>query len=374
MAADAGQLAATDLAGEYCRKSTWIRFPLASQKLPRPLFLMGAALNLRSELPYAVQRFTSLKWKAHLCSVIQNGNYDAIICDFLFPASSLPWDIHAGSRVPWILFQHNVESLIWKRRAETRRGFGKGYLRDQWKRMESFEKRSCAAFDAVLSVSDEDSRVMREDYALPNVLGAVPTGVDVEYFQQIPRQLAAKPTVVFVGSMDWYANVDAVKAFVAESWPQVRAAVPEARLQIVGRQPSADILALAGEAQGIEVTGTVPDVRPYLRAAHAMVVPLRIGGGTRLKIYEAMAAEVPVVSTSIGAEGLPVTDGQHIVLGETSQTLAEGVTRLLTQPDLARDIAAAALQQVAIPFSWQAAAKQMETYCLQAIANKPTHA
>jgi glycosyltransferase involved in cell wall biosynthesis len=200
--------------------------------------------------------------------------------------------------------------------------------------MLNFENNVCHKFDAVLSVSEDDTSIMQETMGLPNVLGSVPTGVDIEYFQAMPKSLAAQPTVIFMGSMDWYANVEGVEWFVEKVWPLIRDHVSEARFLIVGRQPTPSISALASQTSGIEVTGTVPDVRPHLRSAHVMVVPLRIGGGTRLKIFEAMAAEVPVVSTTIGAEGLEVVHGRHALIADDAKSFADAVISLLCRADL----------------------------------------
>ena len=164
------------------------------------------------------------------------------------------------------------------------------------------------------------------------------------------------PTVVFMGSMDWYANVDGVTWFVEVVWPLVQRQMPQAKFVVVGRKPPPEILAMATSGRNIEVTGTVPDVRPFLRGADVIVVPLRIGGGTRLKIYEAMAAEVPVVSTRIGAEGLNVVDGRHVLLADSAEDTASQVLKVLRSPVLAAELARNALEEVARPCSWAAAA------------------
>jgi len=154
-----------------------------------------------------------------------------------------------------------------------------------------------------------------------------------------------------------------VKWFAEAVWPQVQKELPEARFVVVGRKPPAEIQALATGGRNIEVTGTVPDVRPYLRGADVVVVPLRIGGGTRLKIYEAMAAEVPVVSTRIGAEGLNVEHERHILMADSAEETAAAVVRVLRAPALGADLARNALEEVAKPCSWAAAARIFEDAC-----------
>lgn len=359
MTADPAQESAAKLAGEYCRQSTWVSEAKVSQSPNRFRFLAGALLNLVSPLPYAVDRFRSRKWQGQIQRLLEERDYDAVVCDFIFPAASLPWDLKSP-KDRWVVFQHNVESLIWKRRSDEAGTLMRPYLTAQWRRMEAFEKRMCERFDAVLTVSDEDSRLSRELYGLRNVAGAVPTGVDLDYFTAVPRNLPPTPTVVFVGSMDWYANVDAVLHFVRDIWPRVRKEYPDAVFKVVGRNPPEHIRALAASGQGIEVTGTVPDVRPFMREAHAMVVPLRIGGGTRLKVFEAMAAGIPIVSTSIGAEGLQAEDGRHLLLADDPASFAAGLTQLLGNPESAEQMGGRAFDEVAQKNSWERAAKIME--------------
>jgi glycosyltransferase involved in cell wall biosynthesis len=364
LVADDSQEAAAALAHEYSKCAVWSREPKTSLALPKAYFLFGAAVNLFSSLPYAVERFESSRWTESIRRLLSEQKFDLIVCDFLFPALSLPWGEKVRSLVPWVIFQHNVESMIWLRRAETQVGVSGYYWREQWRRMKRHEGDMCSRFDGVITVSDEDASIFREQFGLTNVLGSTPTGVDLHYFQSVPRVLPDAPTVVFVGSMDWYANVDGVKWFAEEVWPLVQREVPQARFVVVGRKPPAEIVALASSGRNIEVTGTVPDVRPFLRGADVVVVPLRIGGGTRLKIYEAMAAEVPVVSTRVGAEGLNVEDGRHLLLADSAGDTAAQVVRVLRTPALGAELARYALEELARPCSWEAAARIFETACM----------
>jgi glycosyltransferase involved in cell wall biosynthesis len=167
--------------------------------------------------------------------------------------------------------------------------------------------------------------------------------------------------------MDWLPNEEGVRWFCQAVWPSVRSAIPHARFRIVGRSPSAAILALASEANGVEVTGSVPDVRPHLEAATAMVVPLRIGGGTRLKIFEAMGMECPVISTTIGAEGLPVTHGVHLVIADGASDNAQACRDLVSNPDRASSIAQNAADFVRTYHSWTGVARAFSDACGQAV-------
>jgi glycosyltransferase involved in cell wall biosynthesis len=159
--------------------------------------------------------------------------------------------------------------------------------------------------------------------------------------------------------------VEGVQWFAQAVWPLVRREMKQARFVVVGRKPPTEILALAKSGRNIEVTGTVPDVRPFLRGADVIVVPLRIGGGTRLKIYEAMAAEVPVVSTRIGAEGLSVVDGRHLLLADSEEHMAAQVLKVLRSPAFGAELSRHALEEVARPCSWASAAQIFETACVE---------
>lgn len=363
MTADDGQVEGAQKSHEYSTHAFWAHEPKVSLHLARWKFLAGALANVASHLPYAVQRFRSVRLCHLIISRFREQVFDVVVSDFLFPAASLPWHMKEMSQCPWVLFQHNVESMIWKRRAEGKAGLKAKYWDAQRDRMLRFEEEASRRFDGVLAVSEEDARIFRHEMQLTNVLGVVPTGVDLDYFQQLPKTAPPVPTVVFMGSMDWYANVDGVQWFAEAVWPQVQKEVPNARFVVVGRKPPAEIQALAASGGNIEVTGTVPDVRPYLRGADVVVVPLRIGGGTRLKIYEAMAAEVPVVSTRIGAEGLNVEHERHILMADSAEDTAAAVLRVLRSPALGAELALNALEEVARPCSWAAAARIFEDAC-----------
>jgi glycosyltransferase involved in cell wall biosynthesis len=203
---------------------------------------------------------------------------------------------------------------------------------------------------------------MRQEYGLDNVLGDVPTGVDSDHFHEVQRE--RKPgNIVFLGSMDWMPNIDAVEWFVEEIYPEIAQQCPSATLTIVGRRPPRSVVALAEEDATIQVTGTVPDVRPYLAEGSVCVVPLRAGGGTRIKIFEAMAAGLPVVSTSIGAEGLPLEDGTHCYLADEPKPFADRVVQLLKETEAARQMAETAAKLVRDEFGWERVSDIFEQLC-----------
>jgi glycosyltransferase involved in cell wall biosynthesis len=191
-------------------------------------------------------------------------------------------------------------------------------------------------------------------------ISEVPTGVDVESFAPPASPPARVADLVFVGSMDWLPNIDGCTYFVNEILPIIRKAKPECTVAIVGRSPGQSILEMAQRDGKILVSGTVPDIRPYLWGSSVAIVPLRIGGGTRLKIYEAMAAKTPVVSTTIGAEGLPVQHGRNIFLSDTPEEFARRSIELLGSAPLRKDMATLSWQMVSSEYSWEHSARVFE--------------
>jgi glycosyltransferase involved in cell wall biosynthesis len=234
--------------------------------------------------------------------------------------------------------------------------------------MMRFEGRTLARFDHVLAVSETDRATLQALYRpfVTAPISVVRTGVDTSYFTPGPESAVRQGEIVFVGSMDWTPNEDAVTYFCADILPRIRAAVPEARLRIVGRSPSPAVRRLA-EPGVVEVTGRVDDVRDELRTAEVCVVPLRVGGGTRLKIFEAMAAGTAVVSTSVGAEGLPVVDGRHLLVADDTRAFAAQVVDLLRSPGRRREMARAARELVVSNFDWSVVAGDLEEALLKTV-------
>jgi glycosyltransferase involved in cell wall biosynthesis len=191
----------------------------------------------------------------------------------------------------------------------------------------------------------------------------VPTGVDTEFFRSTGEVQRDPHNLVFTGSMDWLPNEDAIRYFTEKIMPQVKRTVPDVTLTVVGRNPFPGLVELSKRDPSIIVTGRVDDVRPYMERATAYVVPLRIGGGTRLKIYEAMAMKKPIISTTIGAEGLPLRDGEHLLLADTAEAFAQSIVRVLSDETLARRLGQQAASEVREKFGWSTVARSFAEIC-----------
>jgi glycosyltransferase involved in cell wall biosynthesis len=213
-------------------------------------------------------------------------------------------------------------------------------------------------------VSEQDQQTFAREYGWHHVQ-AIDTAVDVDYFR--PNGTAECPDhVLFVGSLDWLPNQDGVTFFVHHVWPLIRRAKPKAVFQIVGRNPPWAVRRLQ-RVDGVEVVGTVPDVRPYVAGAAVVVVPLLVGGGTRIKIFEALAMGKALVSTTIGAEGLPVTSGDHLLLADNPPEFAEAVLRLLNDSDTRARLGQTANRFVNAHYSTDVVARQFEQICQQTV-------
>jgi sugar transferase (PEP-CTERM/EpsH1 system associated) len=338
-------------AHEYCT-----RFHAVSHRVPEKSsagFALQLAQGLVSPLPVAVFRWRSELMRRKAEELTRKERFDSIVCDFLFPAPNVP-DLSSC-----ILFQHNVESRIWLRHAENAPDpLRRSYLALQARRMAAYEGDVCRAVLRVIAVSEQDAECMRSLYGVNSVY-AVPTGVDIDYFAR-RREFPPSSDLVFVGSMDWMPNIDGMQWFVREVLPLIRRRRPDCSLAIVGRKPTSEIVALAAADPHIQVTGTVPDVRPWMFGASVAIVPLRVGGGTRLKIYEAMAARLPVVSTTVGAEGLDISPGDNIEIADRREAFAQHCVDLLDDARRRERLAQAAWELVSSRYSWDAVAHRFE--------------
>ncbi len=314
-------------------------------------FYLKLAANLLSNLPYTVTSHASPAMREQLGKLRREMQVDVWHCEWT-PYAELFRNLDAN---PLVLSAHNVESLIWRRYAETERGWLKRwFIRRQLHRFEKFERWAFSRAAQTIMVSDDDALLARESFGATQTR-VVANGVDADRYRANGHVRQASQ-MIFVGSLDWRPNLDGIRQFLETSFPGIVEQEPSARLTIVGRNPPTWLIDRAKNDRCIELYANVPDVVPYLSQAGVMIVPLRIGGGSRLKIIEAAANHLPVVSTRVGAEGLKFCPGRDYLAADSIEAMSEPVLRAIREPETRRRLADSARLLVEREYQWDALA------------------
>jgi glycosyltransferase involved in cell wall biosynthesis len=233
-----------------------------------------------------------------------------------------------------VLDAHNALWLLYRRLAGTMSpGLKKWLLERDWRLLKRYEGELVRGFDAVLAVTEEDKRALLEAAGVEREITVIPIAVDTDEVRVVARQSKTNH-ILHIGTMYWPPNIDGVWWFLREVYPLIRRQRPDIVFDVVGSRPPQSLRALSGDGTGINVTGYVEDPTPYLEQAALMVVPLRAGGGMRVKILNALAQGIPVVSTTLGCEGIAVTPGDHILVADEPTEFAAACLRLLNDPNL----------------------------------------
>jgi glycosyltransferase involved in cell wall biosynthesis len=328
---------------------------------------IGRLLSLASRVPVAVATDRSYAGGSCVSHALAD-KPDVVVVDFPHAGVLVPKRIDAAS----VMFTHNVEAEIFERHAARAKGIWRMVWTDQSRKMRRFEGNTLRRFDTLIAVSKRDARVLSEFYGLSRV-EEIDTGVDLGFFAAAPSDAADNPssdggTLVLTATMGWAANVDGINFLLDEVWPSLVVARPRINAVIIGRDPPAALSSRVRE-RGLNVTftGFVDDIRPYVARSHIYVIPLWVGSGTRIKVFEAMAMGRPVISTSLGVEGLDVTDDEHFCRADNAKEFSRGILRLLDDAALRLRLASAARHLIEERFSWTTVAAQFETICLRAL-------
>ena len=288
---------------------------------------------------------------------VNSGSIDLCVADFLHATPNIPFD----DRVPVLYFAHNVEHVIWERMSQhEQRTWRRRLIEIESSKMRRYEADVCRRANLTLAVSETDRAQLQEN-APDATTATVPTGVDTTYFA-VNGGATDDRSLVFTGSLDWFPNEDAILYFLDAMYPAIRAAEPNVRCTFVGRNPT-ERLKAATAAAGVTLTGTVDDVRPYIGKSAIFIVPLRIGSGTRLKIFEALAMGKAVVSTTVGAEGLGLEDNKHFLQADTPNDFVEAVVSLMRDPVRRDRLGRSARKLVETHYSWPQVTRHFETRC-----------
>jgi sugar transferase (PEP-CTERM/EpsH1 system associated) len=304
-------------------------------------------LSLLRGQSYQLQLYSSTTVQQKLNELLLHGNYDAVIFESMFLAGyQLPVPVAV------VIDQHNIEHELLRRTYE----YDRSWLRRWYNWLEYWPLRReeiarCKQADLLLVTSDREQELLSS--LLPGKkIAVVPNGVDISTFSRLNDVQELAHQIVFTGTMDYYPNSEAVLSFAQQCWPRIQAKVPDATWMIVGRNPSLAIQDL-GDLPGVTVTGSVPDVRPYLARSAVALAPLHIGSGTRLKILEALAMEKAVVATSVGCEGLDLVSGEHLLIADQPEAFAHAVVDLLLHPERRKTLAQAGHALVQAHYSWE---------------------
>jgi len=360
--------AAHSAAAEACAAAGIHPLPVPGGLPPNsgPGFYARLAANLLSPRPYIVARHYSRRFQHALDRTVAALRPDLVLCEWTPYAAFVE---HLTS-IPRVIVAHNLEQRIWRRYWENEpRGPKRAYIGHQARKVADFEQHAFAGVEGAVAVSREEAEAIGAAHSALRV-AVVENGVDLDFFRAQSCSVEAE-TLVFVGAMHWRPNQDAVAHFVTEVLPRLQQRHPNLRFDVVGQAPPPEIRRL-DERPGVRILGRVDDVRPYVAAATACVVPLRIGGGTRLKILEALAMKKAVVATTIGAEGLELDEGEHILRADTPTVMAEAITRVCGDPALRERLGRQGRQRVEERYGWDALAAKLATFLTQ-FANSPTY-
>jgi glycosyltransferase involved in cell wall biosynthesis len=345
--------------GDHGVEGVFVEHPLPRKS--GPLFYLRLAANLLSPLPYSAAIHTSAPMRRAVEELAARRQVD--VWQFEWPAYLAAARGLRGARK--VLIAHNVDSLIWRRYSETARNpLKRWYVRGQQRKFERFERRAFAEADRVVAVSADDAALIRGPFGQPNV-DVVENGVDTAFFGAV-EPCREPGRVLFLGALDWRPNLDGLGVLLDRVWPQLRAREPGARLDVVGRSPPESLRRRLAATPGAELHADVADVRPFLARASVLAVPLRIGGGSRLKILEALACALPVISTCVGAEGLALRDGEELTLAEPER-MADALAACLRDPGPARQQAQRGRRVVLERYDWGALADKLEQTWLKCV-------
>jgi len=327
--------------------------------LQPPLVRWPVIRALSQRLPRSVTYFRTAESMATIREKLA-GHYDLLVADEISMAPYL-LDLPGQEATPKIVMRQKIDYLHYAEVA-AHRPWNQDKVLDwlEAERLQRFEYATMPRFHGAVVCSQEDARVAaQQGPKLP--IDIIVNGADTEFFTPM-RQPDPDPTLLLIGTMHYYPNIDATLYFFETMYPALQQAVPKLKVLIVGHLPPPEIQAL-GKLPGVTVTGSVPDVRPYLARSWALAVPLRLGGGTRLKIVEAMASGVPVVSTTVGAQGLAATDGQQLLVADTPEQFVQKTVRLLQDAQLREQLAQQGADLVQKAYSWQGQGRRFADFC-----------
>ncbi len=316
---------------QFCHVEGVVPISSETSRLNQLLLLVKGLLPTNT---YTVSWLESKLFEEKLEALLKRENFDVIHVDTI---SLVPY-VADCKNVKIVLNHHNIESLMLLRRAENEKNWlKKFYFWQEGKKLMRYERQVCNTFSLNVTCSHLDTDRLKT--IAPGIKGIdVANGVDLNYFQPIDCAKVEK-SLVFAGGLSWYPNLDAMSFFLRKVWPRLVAEVPNISLTVIGRNPPEWMLALQAEYPTLKVTGFVDDVRPYLSQAHIYVCPIRDGGGTKLKVLDALAMRMPLVADPIACEGIDVIDGESVIYATTPEDYVDSIKKLINDPQLCKKVA-----------------------------------
>lgn len=324
------------------------------KRTQNPWALRNILLAGLTAYPFLVTRNLPDNMKAAVIEELSNG-YDLIHAETFYMMPNIP-----ETEIPVLLVEQTIEHLGYEFYAKNSpHWFIKPLLYLDIAKIRYWEKHFWRKASRLVTMSSEDREVIHHELGTDVRIDVVANGVDIERFSKKPKQLPKEPTILFVGTFKWLPNIDAVQYLAQELWPGIKSQVPDAKLWIVGHSPTEEVLSL-GRQPDVKVSANVADIRDAYAQAHVLVAPIRSGKGTRYKIIEAIATKTPVVTTSLGAEGLQLRPGKHVLIGDNTQSLIKQTVKLLKDRQLQETLANSAQSIVERSYNWQTISKDLD--------------
>jgi polysaccharide biosynthesis protein PslH len=311
--------------------------------------------SLGNKKPFIISLYFNQKAQELIRTLCQNEHFDIIYADHLHMSQYVPHDTPSYT----ILDEHNIEASLISR-FEKRRKLGviRLFSRYEGARLKTYETHECRRFNHIITTTDLDASIIQQYIGTDKKISAIPIGVDTEYFQPSNQRVNTN-TIISLGTLGWPPNAEGTLWFYHEVFPIIKAQRPEIKWQIIGDRAPSEILKL-DKQKGIEILGRVDDIRPYLSNCVAVIVPLQVGSGMRVKILTALAIGVPVITTSIGCEGIKVEHGKDLLIADTPQDFAHALIRLFQEEELPKKLSTFGRHLVENEYSWEIVYQQLE--------------
>jgi glycosyltransferase involved in cell wall biosynthesis len=343
--------AAKEHFSEFCTLADVLVIPSERSKFKRVLLLLKGLLPWRT---YTVSWLDSKEFAIKLDALLSQNHFDVIHVDTI---SLAPYVSHLKN-VKVVLNHHNIESAMMLRRAENENNlFKKLYFYQEGIKLQRLERRICNKFDLNITCSDLDSERLKEAASVADCI-SIPNGVDLDYFQPIPTKIKPK-SLVFAGGLSWYPNLDAMTFFLKSVWPDLVKQIPDISLTVIGKNPPAWMLEMQKEYANLHVAGFVEDVRPYLAEAEIYICPIKDGGGTKLKVLDALAMGKALIADAIACEGIEVVNNKSVIFASTPAEYIEKIKFLIDNPAVGEELSRNGTQLVKDLYSFESIGKKM---------------